>query len=51
MTSLAQQSNGLEPTEGFFDPLAPPLAQRVAGVAAGTPVESVSEILCSGAIQ
>ena len=39
MAGLAQQSDGLEPPEGFLDPFAPPLAERVAGMAAGAPVD------------
>jgi hypothetical protein len=40
MASLAQASNGLEPTEDLFDPFALALTNRVAGMARGACVDS-----------
>jgi len=39
MPGLAQQSDGLEPPEGFLDPFAPPLTERVTEMAAGAAVD------------
>jgi len=38
MAGLAQPAHGLEPAEDLFNPLALGLADRVAGLAAGAPV-------------
>src|SRR6478672_7147769 len=39
MAGLAQLSNGLDPAEGFLDPLADDLGDGVAGMACGSPID------------
>src|SRR5271156_3983483 len=45
MTSLAQSGDGLEPAEDLFHSLAPPLTERVAGMASGAAVDRAVELL------
>ena len=39
VASLAQPAGGFHPTEGFLDPLAEPLTERIARMTGGTRVE------------
>src|SRR5271170_4688501 len=45
MTSLAQSGDGLEPAEDLFHSLAPPLTERVAGMASGAAVDRAVDLL------
>src|SRR5271170_7177165 len=47
MPRLAQHRHGLEPAESLFHPLAPPLTQGIAKVAAGALVDRARWLLCN----